>query len=66
MYNRTLFFVCMLFIFIATDEVSAWHDWQHDHHKYPTVAVGGEPVIDCQDLVTTSVIRVQRSHQSNP
>jgi hypothetical protein len=49
--NYVLFLVCMFLFVAAGSEVSG---------KQPRVAVGGAAVIECADLVATSVIRTPR------
>jgi pimeloyl-ACP methyl ester carboxylesterase len=55
MKKITMFIVCMFLLAIAVNDVSAKNrPHKNSHHKHPTEAVPGAPVIGCDDLLDFS------------
>lgn len=51
MKRIALLIVCMFLVSLAANDASAKHGRHHEHHRHHKVAVGGSPVIDCQELM---------------
>jgi feruloyl esterase len=50
MKKCALFIVCLFLVSVAANDVSAKRDRHKRHQEHHEVAVGGTPVIDCQEL----------------